>query len=158
MKNGEKYILMSFGDGGNSGYILSPDGSSCTSSWYARPEDLQRYIDDGHYPPEKMEGCLLLNKRALLEKRPSLAITSPMCDAKLKDGEENRFNHADLESPFAQAVVKNFAQTGGLGAALAFGTARGMDIISCPAYYRHWVELGAIGGVVKGGKVVWIVD
>ena len=103
MKNGERYILMSFGNGGNSGYILSPDGTSCTSSWYARPDDLQHYIDDGHYPPEKMECCLLLNKRAVLDKKPGLAITSPMCDAKLKDGEEDTFDKKDLESPFAQA-------------------------------------------------------
>ena len=82
------YVVMTFGLGGNhaDGYNES-FGCKFTSSWYIGPEELKKYIDSGHYEPESIEGCWLVDQREVVKANPGLAFTSPMCDPKLKDGE-----------------------------------------------------------------------
>jgi len=147
------YKLMDFGLGGNMGYI-EPHGMyfHCTSSWYLHPSDLQKYIDNNHYPAEEMEGCVLLNKIPALEKSPLFALSSPLLDLNLSPGEVERFR--DLVR--GVVPIENFGLAG-LCALRAYNEKEfsGMDSVPLSTFVSWWEKRGAVAGIVINGKVIW---
>jgi hypothetical protein len=152
----ERYFVMGFGLGGNQGH-----GINWTSSWYARPEELQSLIDNGHYPSERMEGCIVIDKIAAL-KSPNgvkLAMNSPLCDPRLHDDEIDRFADAVKGSETFAAMLASVHPTN--AAILSIGSRdtgkepNGLDKVSPTAYAAWWKRHGARLGVVKNGRVIW---
>lgn len=148
---GRKYYVMSFGLGGNGAEGM--DGEQpFHSSWYIRPDELQRYICNNHYKPEEMEGCWLIDKIAVLEKDPFLAYKSPMVNLK----ESSRFKDIKVDPVFGNAVFKGFGAVGTCAKiAQADDKFEGMDYVSVEYYINWWKDKGARIGQVLNGKVVW---
>lgn len=150
-----KYFLMSFGLGGNGADGIDNHGNKFHSSWYIGPDELDKYITPEHYDPEAMEGCILLDKRAVLEDKPSLAFTSPMVSLDLKDNETNRlFDREYMKDSMTMTLLAEFAKSG-WGAIIASGAVGGLDYVSLPAFIAWWVDKGARVGRVIDGKAVW---
>ena len=151
----QKYMIMTFGLGGNGAEILDTDNHNSVShsSWYLKPEELQKYICNDHYKPSEMEGCILVDLREVVEKSPSLALKAPLCNPRLKDDEIDRF---DLKSvgPIGVEMMREFTAGGG-GAAVASAFMGGLDEVSPKMLGRWWQSHGARMGTVKDGKVVW---
>jgi hypothetical protein len=153
------YKIMTFGLGGNGADIIDdkPDEHMCAtshSSWYLKPDELQRYICNEHYKPEEIEGCILVNIRDVVEKNYMLAIKAPMCNPKLNDEEIDRFNVSALSDPITSELVKGFAANGG-AMAVAAAACGGLDSVSPKALAAWWKAQGATIGIVKNGKVTW---
>ena len=149
----QRYKIMVFGLGGNGADIL--EGSQIShSSWYLKPDELQKYICDEHYKPSEMEGCILVDIRDVVSKNPMLAIIAPLCNPKLKDKEVDRFDVASLGDPITSGMVKSFAANGGAGA-VAAAACGGLDEVSPKALAAWWKSHGAIIGTVKKGIVLW---
>lgn len=150
-----KYYVMSFGLGGNGAEGIE-NGNLFHSSWYIGPEELQRYLVPEHYAPESMEGCLLIDKTAVLEEKPGLAFSSPMCNPKLRDDETDRLlNRSYMQDGFALALLREFANAG-WGGIIASGAVGGLDFVSPAAYVAWWQNKGARIGQVIHGNVVWM--
>ena len=60
-----QYIVMGFGLGGNSGDGIDSKGMVFSSSWYLKPDQLQTYRDNGHYPAGQMNDCILIDNGQL---------------------------------------------------------------------------------------------
>jgi len=147
---------MSFGLGGNLANGISKHGHSYTSSWYLEPDELQQYINNGRYPAEEMEGCWLVDKRAVVLQQPGLAFKSPMPNPELVNDEQDEFLAREyLKDPLIQAMVSEFAKGGG-AAAVASGMVGGLDYVSPTAYVAWWELKGARIGQVRGGRVIWL--
>lgn len=150
-----KYYVMSFGLGGNGAEGIE-NGNLFHSSWYIGPEELQRYLVPEHYDPESMEGCMLIDKRAVLENNPGLAFRSPMCNPRLRDDETDRlFDRSYLKDDFAVTLLREFAKAG-WGAVIASGAVGGLDFVSPAAYVGWWRDKGARIGQVINGRAVWM--
>jgi hypothetical protein len=84
--------VMTFGLSGNHGDGVSNSGNTFTSSWYlGSPDEFIKAIP-GHYDPSEVDGCLVVDKREVLDKNPGLAFRSPMCNAKLSENQVDRFS------------------------------------------------------------------
>ncbi len=102
-----KIHVMSFGLGGNHGDGVSTTGNTYTTSWYlSSPEQFVECIP-GHYDPSEVDGCVVIDKREILDQKPGLAYRSPMCNAKLSENEVDRFS--DLKAGDS-LVLRAFAQ------------------------------------------------
>lgn len=158
-KQRTQYVIMGFGFGGNHGDGFDANGHVFSSSWYLRPEQLQQYISNGHYPADQMEGCILIDKRAVLQERPGLSIDAPMVNLKLADADVSRA--ADrLDHPAARLVMSAIAENQpGIGVlaakALIDPTYIGLDYVSPAAYVAWWRAHGATIGRVEHGMVIW---
>lgn len=155
----EKFVLMGFGEGGNQGHGISTRGNSFSSSWYIKPEDLQTYIDNGHYKPEAMEGCILVNKLPAIKHDWRFALHAPMVKVALQDDDTDRMADV-LKDPSSAIVLEGVSQHNaaiGMMAAKAVTdpTFAGLDYVSPTAYARWWRQRGAILGKVENGKVIW---
>ena len=158
-KRTSRYLVMGFGFGGNHGDGIGADGTVFSSTWYLKPTQFQSMIDNGHYKPEELEGCILIDKIPALEKDMSLAYTAPMVSVTLADGEVSR--GADImRDPTSGMVVTAVAEhnpTVGLLAAKALtdDSFVGLDKVSVAAYVEWWRAHGAVIGQVKSGQVAW---
>jgi hypothetical protein len=112
-----RIYVMSFGLGGNSGDGLTEDGNTYSSSWYLNgPDEFVKLIPD-HYDPHEVDGCLVIDKREVLEARPGLAYRAPMCNARLSEGEIDRFR--EIQDVGNSLVLQAFAQGDGQQRSLA---------------------------------------
>ena len=154
-----KYIVMGFGLGGNSGDGIDSKGMVFSSSWYLKPDQLQTYIDNGHYPAGQMNDCILIDKRAALEADMALAFDSPMLGVKLAEGETIRMvdilKH-DSAALVMSAVSEHNATVAALTAkSLIDETFIGLDKVGPAAYTAWWRAKGATIGCVIDGQVRW---
>lgn len=167
----DKLMIMSFGLGGNSGDGVSADGNRFSSSWYLRdPDEFVRYIGrdaKGYgYDPASVDGCIVLDKRAILREHPSYALLSPMLDVRLPAGTIDRLaDHGAKDSMVLHAFAHGDSTQRGL-AALAHATIDNqseqpgpMDYVSMDAYVDWWASRGARVGVVKlnPARIEWRV-
>ena len=100
----------------------------------------------------------MIDKRAVLELRPELAISMPMPKMSLLPGQVDRFQER------AQDLI-NMCGPGGLqggfktlavmGMSPAFS---GMDYVDRWTYSDLWKKAGARLGVVRDGMIVWEWD
>ena len=154
-----RYFVMGFGLGGNHGDGIDANGTVFSSSWYLKPHELQAYIDNGHYPANQMEGCIVIDKTAAVEANMALAYDAPMVGVKLAGEEVNRMEDI-LQNDTSRLVVSAIAEH---NATIATLTAKsvvdktfvGMDKVSPVAYAAWWRANGAAIGHVKNGKVIW---
>ena len=155
MASKRRYIVMGFGLGGNGADGIEGK-NKFHSSWYIGPEELPRYLVPEHYDPEQMEGCWLIDKRAVLEERPGLAFLAPMCDPGLQDEEVNRLMDRDyMKDDFILSLLSEFAKAG-WASIIASGAVGGLDYVSPALYVAWWQDKGAkIGRVIKGAAV-WL--
>jgi hypothetical protein len=151
-----KMKIMSFGLGGNSGEGVSDSGGCFSSSWYlSSPDQFFECIPE-YYSPREVDGCLVVDKRAVLEERPGLAYRSPMSKATLQDGQTRRFRDiGDIEDSI---VLKAFAEGDstqrGLAALAAVSLVTSdepapLDYLSPVAYAAWWRKHGARVGVLR---------
>jgi hypothetical protein len=146
---------VSFGLGGNDADRVSDSGNTFTSSWYLNsPEQFLECIP-GHYDPSEVDGCLVVDKRAVLDRKPGLAYRAPMCKATLHDGETDRFR--DIREIEDSIVLKAFADGDAQQRTLAALAAVSLvpndepaplDFISPVAYAAWWRKHGAHVGVL----------
>ena len=159
MAQQRKFVVMGFGPRGNHGKGIDSSGRMFSSDWFIRPELFQELIDSGHYPPEEMEGCLLINQVPVITKDPSAAIESPMVDCSLSGQEVSRM--ADLlgDSPDLLGAImlgdSNRMAAALAGKAIADKGFIGLDAVSPAVYAKWWQERGAVIGTVHDGKVMW---
>ena len=156
MSKRDRIYVMSFGLGGNSGDGVSKDGNTYSSSWYlSGPDEFVRLIPE-HYNPSEVDGCLVIDKRAVLETRPGLAFRAPMCNARLGEGEIDRFR--DITGVEDSMVLQAFAQGDNQQRSLAALAAVSiadiseqpgpLDYVTPVAYAAWWREHGARVGVL----------
>lgn len=154
--------LICFGLGGHGVYTAGTwsDGTPTTShiSGYDTPESFERALARGEkaeYPP--LSGVPVLDKRELLRKKPSLSISSPLVDVKLKDEEIQRIDTRagrdmlpGLSGGFELLAAKAIAHEGS-------PEPGPLDSISLPAYLRWWTSRGAHLGHMDqtGTRIVW---
>jgi hypothetical protein len=148
---------MSFGLGGNSGEGISNDGNVYSSSWYLRGPDEFVECIPGHYDPAEVDGCIVIDKRAVLDKQPGLAIRAPMCKATVSEGEVDRFR--DIQGVEDSLVLQAFAQGDGQHRGLAALAAVSLadksddpgplDFVGPVAYAAWWQKRGARVGVLR---------
>src|SRR5262245_30205504 len=75
MKKRNRIFVMCFGLAGNHGNGVSADGNSFSTSWYLRgPDEFVKCVGE-HYKPSEVDGCIIIDNRAVLEERPGLAVT-----------------------------------------------------------------------------------
>ena len=153
----DRIFVMSFGLGGNSGDGITKHGNTYSSSWYLNgPDEFVKLIPD-HYDPSEVDGCIVIDKREALEKSASLAFRSPMCDARLAEGEIDRFN--DIPSVEGSLVLQAFAHGDGTQRSLAALAAYSLtanidgpgplDYVGPVAYAAWWQRHGARIGVLR---------
>ena len=151
-----RIFVMSFGLGGNSGDGISKDGNVYSSSWYlSSPDEFLKCIPS-RYDPAEVDGCIVIDKREVLEQSPGLAFRSPMCKARLGDGEIDRFRDIQgVENSFVlQAFAQGDGQQRGLAALAAISLvdkseAPGpLDFVGPAAYAAWWKKHGARVGVL----------
>jgi hypothetical protein len=152
----DRIFVMSFGLGGNSGDGVTSAGNAYSSSWYLNgPDEFVRLIPD-HYKPCEVDGCLVIDKREVLEATPGLAFRAPMCNARLGEGEIDRFREIQgvEDSVVLQAFAQGDDQQRGLAALAAISIAdRGagpgpLDYVGPVAYAAWWRQHGARVGVL----------
>jgi hypothetical protein len=108
VSNRDRILVMSFGLGGNSGDGISKDGNVYSSSWYLRGPDEFVKLIPAHYEPASVDGCFVIDKRKVLEVSPGLAFRAPMCNARLGEGEIDRFR--DIKDVGSSLVLQAFAE------------------------------------------------
>ncbi len=156
MSERDRIYVMSFGLGGNSGDGVTKDGNKYSSSWYLRgPDEFLTYIPK-HYDPAEVDGCVIIDKREVLEVSPGLAIRAPMCNAQLGEGEVDRFR--DIQNVGSCLVLQAFAQGDGQQRGLAALAAVSLadksdgpgplDYVGPVAYAAWWRQHGARVGVL----------
>ena len=109
-----------------------------------------------HYDPGEVDGCLVIDKREVLEQSPGLAIRAPMCKAVLGDGEIDRFREIkDVGSSLVlQAFARGDGQQRGLAALAAISLADpslepgSLDFVGPATYAAWWRKHGARVGVL----------
>jgi hypothetical protein len=152
----DRIYVMSFGLGGNSGDGITKHGSTYSSSWYLNgPDEFIRLIPQ-HYDPREVDGCFVIDKREVLEERPGLAIRAPMCNARLAEGEIDRFR--DIKEVGSSLVLRAFAQGDNqqrsMAALAAISLADqseepgSLDYVGPAAYAAWWRKHGARVGVL----------
>jgi hypothetical protein len=157
MSKGDRIFVMSFGLAGNSGNGVTSTGNTYSSSWYLKgPDEFVKLIPD-HYDPREVDGCIVVDKREVLEKSPGLAIRAPMCNARLSEGEIDRFR--EIKDVGSSRVLSAFAQGDGqqrgLAALAAISLADpseepgSLDYVAPAAYAAWWREHGARVGVLR---------
>jgi hypothetical protein len=151
-----RIFVMSFGLGGNSGDGVTKDGNSYSSSWYLNgPDEFVRLIPE-HYNPGEVDGCLVIDKREVLEKSPGLAFRAPMCNARLGEGEIDRFR--EIKDVGSSLVLQAFAQGDNQQRSMAALAAISLvdeskepgplDYVGPAAYAAWWRQHGARVGVL----------
>ena len=156
MSNRDRILVMSFGLGGNSGDGITSSGNKYSSSWYLNgPDEFVKRIPD-HYDPTEVDGCLVIDKRGVLEVSPGLAFRAPMCNARLSEGEIDRFR--DIKDVASSLVLQAFAQGDNQQRSLAVLAAVSLadkgkepgplDYVGPVAFAAWWRQHGARVGVL----------
>ena len=158
MQKRNRIFVMCFGLAGNHGEGVSADGNSYSTSWYLRGPDEFLECIPSHYKPSEVDGCIIIDKRAVLEERPGLAVTQPLVSAKLEGDEIDRLRerHPHIEdSIILQAMAHGDSQQRGL-AALAVVCAHdtsdepgAFDYVSPTRFARWWAKQGARVGILR---------
>src|SRR5262249_35755922 len=107
--------------------------------------------------PAEVDGCLIIDKRAVLEEKPGLAYRSPMCNATLGDNGISRFRHNPEVAD--SLVLQAFAQgnsTHQMLASLAAVSIHSqddepapLDFVGPALYAAWWRQRGASIGVLR---------
>ena len=119
--------------------------SNCRLSGYDRPENWKPHADSDY------SRAIVINKRNVLDKRPGLAISMPMCNPDVKGDDVDRCPQpsetmiAGLQGEF-KTLAKLRSQRESYG---------GLDYVSPETYARLWKEHGARIGKVVNNVIVW---
>ena len=150
-----KIHVMSFGLGGNHGDGVSNSGNTFTSSWYLNsPDEFVKAIP-GHYDPSEVDGCVIIDKREVLDKNPGLAYRSPMCKAKLSENQVDRFSDLKAgDSLILRAFAEGDATQRTLAALAAVSLQPSaepgpLDYVSPVTFAAWWRKHGARVGVLR---------
>ena len=150
--------LVSLGYGGT-GIDYCCCRGTCTP--YVSADDFERILRETSHlfhsdrGPEQFEGAFVLDQRTAIDRHGAgCALSSPMLDATLPEGEESPLP-TNLESlavmapglsgEFQLLAVKKLSRPHW----------RGLDFISLTAYVDHWRRLGARIGRIHSRVVVW---
>lgn len=138
-------------------------GSSKSSiSGYDSPESFEP--TKSVYSDTEFEGTPVIDKCAVLTRKPFLAIKSPLVNVDLADGEEDRLSTAELQgSIVGQAVMSGPPNEFGTFAALQVRHNKTsfepgpLDSISVPAFIEWWRSHGARIGTIHDNTIHWEV-
>ena len=137
-------------------YIHTPEpGSSlnysrCTLSGYERP-DTFNVTGESRSDDINLEGAFVLDKRAVLEDRPGLAVSMPMVDSELKPEAVDRCPQpsgamlAGLQGSFKQLATIKAADP----------KFSGLDTVSVETFVDLWRKVGARVGRIIDGQIEW---
>src|SRR5205823_1607301 len=108
------------------------------------------------YLGELVEGGYVLDKRAALEKRPGLAVLSPMCRGDLAAGQRDPFGGAE-GSLVARAIASDPENpaSGLARLALAAPHCGAFDDVAPDIFAAWWRAHGARVGRRLGEEIVW---
>jgi hypothetical protein len=143
------------GLGGCHGHGLHHDGNTYTISMY--DSRLSCYYGD------LAEGGFVIDKKAVLETRPGLAVSSPLCDPRLTEDEVDRLADHVTKDSFLLNTFCNEPDSGFHGVAcLAKASLASpdkepgaFDHVSPAALARWWASRGARVGKRQGSYIVW---
>lgn len=155
MRGKSNYSVVTFGLGGY--HAEKSDGLGMLSG-YSDPTYFERELAD----PERLtsfdfEGAIVIDIRAVVTERPLLAITSPMCNPRLKPGTVDKFNQrVDLSDPITKAIVNETTRTSpGLRLAVAAHKFGSLDMVAVDIYTEFWRGHGARVGRIEGQHIAW---
>lgn len=138
----EKVYVLAFGLGGH-----SEQGENWRLSGYDEPENWARK-ETGDY-----SNTVVIDKRQVLENKPGLAVTLPMCNVTLAPDEVEKFSDiADTAARMMGGLGGSFKSLAALGMSPTFS---GLDSVSVQVYTELWRKEGARIGKVVTGKIVW---
>lgn len=144
-----KVHLVWFGLGG---HVLQLDDG--TLSGYETPEMFEAEVKRGSYREYALEGSPVIDKRAPLERDPSLSVRMPLVDPKLP---------ARTVSPFGEDMRRTALEMApgldGWFRTLALTSAdpdfRGLDSVGVDVYVDLWRKAGARIGRFEAGEIKW---
>jgi hypothetical protein len=123
-------------------------------------------VDGGHityydsrlkpYLGELVEGGYVIDKSAVLQDKPSLALLSPMCRGNLPTGSTEAFNIAP--DNFVANAIANDTHNPAAPIArmmLALPKCGAFDYLAPELYSAWWLKQGARVGQRTGDRIVW---
>ena len=159
MPENRELKLVTFGLGGHTQHYIgstisgyeNPETILKPYHWWAHPEGQISY----HIKPGEGEGVPVINKREAVRTRIgfNLALSGPMVNVSLKDGDIDRCPEPSSELAFA--VKGNQFGTLLKLQKESKSTVRPLDSVSVSEYVRMWHEVGAQTGVIRGDTIVW---
>jgi hypothetical protein len=108
------------------------------------------------YYGELVEGGYVIDKSAILDTKPDLAVLSPMCNGKLPPGTRDAFPGAE-----GSIVARSIANEPDNPAApiarmmLAVPDCGAFDDVAPDVYAAWWAKQGARIGQRRGNKIAW---
>jgi len=143
-----KCFMITFGLGGHGMELESlvpcaPCSPYSHLSGYSTPETF-KFTE---YEKFDLEGCVVIDKREVLDKNPGLAVSMPMCGHETK-----KFNPDDISEMMMFGLQGEFKTLAQLAKT---GNFSGLDFVSPELYAELWRQHGARIGKVEGDKIVW---
>ena len=141
-------FMLTFGLGGHAMelhklYDDSPCSPYSRLSGYESP-DTFRFQD---YTGYNLEGCPVIDKRKVLEERPMLAISMPMCGHETK-----KFDPCIIDDMLLHGLQGEFRTLAQLAKSSTFS---GMDFVEPEMYVELWRQQGARIGKISGDCIIW---
>ncbi|MFA5240356.1 MAG: hypothetical protein WC476_11715 [Phycisphaerae bacterium] len=152
----EKGYIVSFGLGGH--YI---SGENWMLSGYESPESFVDQIKTGHYEKYDLAGALVIDLRAVVEKKPALAFLAPMVSVKLTGEQVDRIKKETIdESLMCKAMMTDTGnQYGTLLKMQSISKEPGpLDMISPEGLVKWWKDRGARTGKLNGNIIDWDIN
>ena len=152
MEESRTYHLLSYGLGGHhaDASYIDREGNRrfCTISGYDSPEVTLRRLEAGEYTAEQLEGCLLLDKREILEQDQCLAVAAPMSDASLAPGTIKPFDRRRFDDGIGPFLTREWRRVG--WGHLVYGHGGHLRRVT-----RSRRARGARVGRIEGGVMIW---
>ena len=141
--------------------VRTSTGSTKSSiSGYDSPESFM--ADKPSYTDVEFEGTPVIDKCAVLSRKPSLAIKSPLVNVDLADGEEDRLSAAAVAGSMVyQATSQDPGNAFGALGRVHIAHAKAspepgpLDSISVPAFIEWWRSHGARIGTIHDNTIHW---
>ena len=157
MKIKERGIFISFGLGGH--YIVLKGQYNGTLSGYDSPESFEAALVGGRYVERDLEGAPVVDIRAVVEDKPSLAYRAPLCGYDLADDEIDRCPEpSDIMATAMREGGGTFGAFLGLQALHQVTTPKEpgpLDSVSPRRLRDYWAGHGARTGRIDGNKITW---
>lgn len=137
--------------------VLEIGLGGCSGSYAAENARVTMYDKRiSAYYGDVVEGGFVIVKTAILDARPSLAFSSPMCQGNLPLGTRDEFQGA-AGSIVAHAIASDGENPArGLAAMMIANPKCGaFDFVAPDVYAAWWREAGAKVGVRRGDRIEW---
>jgi hypothetical protein len=145
--------VISFGLGGHGiDFESKPGYAHSHLSGYETPETFLRELERGRYSDRVLDGAWVIDKRAVVERDPGIAIKAPMCNADLPEGTHKPFADRETALHMAPALGGAFQGLAVLAQSQSYG---GLDYVSPDLYAAHWRSVGARVGKLTGQTIAW---